>query len=93
MAGSRIHKEEDRRALIAIIEGERNRTSMIHRLLILHEIDGLIEGEELKVVGRQVFKLFLERIQRKPEPVDLRCGTHVLILDDRKSPELHGFAA
>jgi hypothetical protein len=72
--------------LITIVEGKRNRTSLLHRLFSLHEIECVLDGEEFEIVGCQIFKLLGEGVQGEPERVALGGGTHILILDNGEDP-------
>jgi hypothetical protein len=46
-------------------------------------VKGGIHGKNLKAVFCYVVHLFFEGIEGKPEPVEMRFGAHVLVLDDR----------
>jgi len=78
------------KVLISVVEGEGDRTSVDHVLFPFHRIQGIIDRQELKIVLGEIFELFFEGMKGEPEPVNLGCGAHVLILDDGEFLQSHG---
>ncbi len=78
--------------LLSVVEGEAERTSVGDALFPLHGIKGIIYGQELEVIVRQMLNLFPERTNGKPQLVKLGGSAHILILDDGKFLQLHGDA-
>ena len=78
------------KVLISIVEGEGDRTSAVYGLFPFHCIQGIIDRQELNIVGGEILELFFEGMKGKPQLVNLGCGAHVLILDDGEFLQSHG---